>query len=69
MQREDIDIVDRIRERFMKNMRTVFPAVPEGIVGAFISKPGLAVEFEVFEVYVQTPGPGAGTRLVPPAEA
>ena len=43
----DIDIVDRIRERFMKNMRAVFPAVPEVIVGAFISKPALAVEFEV----------------------
>ncbi|MBM2823880.1 MAG: hypothetical protein HW413_2626, partial [Thermoleophilia bacterium] len=46
-----------------------YPAVPEGIVGAFISTPGLAVEFEVFEIYLQTPGPGAGTRLVPPAEA
>jgi len=69
VRREDIDIVDRIRERFMKNMRTVFPAVPEGTVGAFISTPGLAIEFEVFEIFVQTPGPGAGTRLVPPAEA
>jgi hypothetical protein len=69
VQPEDINIVDGIRERFMKNMRTVFPSLPEGIAGAFISKPGLAVEFEVFEVYVQTPGPGAGTRLVPPAEA
>ncbi len=69
VQREDIDIVAHIRERFVKNMRTVYSAVPEGIAGAFISKPGLAVEFEVFEIYVQTPGPGAGTRLVPPAEA
>jgi len=69
VQREDLEIVHRIRERFMKNMRTVFPAVPEGIVGAFISTPGLAIEFEVFEIYVQTPGPGAGARLVPPAEA
>jgi hypothetical protein len=67
--REDIAIVDRIRERFIKNMRTVFPVLPEGIVGAFISKPGLAVEFEVSEIYVQTPGPGAGARIVPPAEA
>ena len=67
--REDLDIVDRIRERFMKNMRTVFPVVPEGIVGAFISKPALAVEFEVSEIFVQTPGPGAGARIVPPAEA
>ena len=68
VQREDIDIVDRIRERFMKNLRTVFPAMPEAMSGAFISKPALAVEFEVSEIYVQTPGPGAGARIVPPAE-
>jgi hypothetical protein len=67
--REDLAIVDRIRERFMKNMRTVFPMLPEGIAGAFTSKPALAVEFEVSEIYVQTPGPGAGARIVPPAEA
>ena len=69
VQPEDIAIVDRIRERFMKSMRAVFPVVPEGIVGAFISKPALAVEFEVSAIYVQTPGPGAGARIVPPAEA
>ena len=68
-QREDSVIVDRIRARFMKSMRAVFPALPEGVAGAFISKPVLAVEFEVFEIYVQTPGPGAGARIVPPAEA
>jgi hypothetical protein len=67
--REDLAIVDRIRERFIKNMRTVFPVLPEGIAGAFTSKPALAVEFEVSEIYVQTPGPGAGARIVPPAEA
>ena len=66
---DEFDIVDRIRGRFMKNMKTVYPAMPEGILGAFISKPALAVEFEVFEIYVQTPGPGAGARLVPPAAA
>jgi hypothetical protein len=66
---EDIAIVDRIRERFMKSMRAVFPVLPDGIVGAFISKPTLAVEFEVSEIFVQTPGPGAGARIVPPAEA
>ena len=66
---EDLAIVDRIRERFKKNMRTVFPGLPEDIVRAFISKPAFAVEFEVSEIYVQTPGPGAGARIVPPAEA
>ena len=67
--REDLAIVDRIRERFIKNMRAVYPVLPEGIAGAFTSKPALAVEFEVSEIYVQTPGPGAGARIVPPAEA
>ena len=66
---EDSAIVDRIRERFMKSMRAVFPVLPEGMSGAFISKPLLAVEFEVLEIYVQTPGPGAGARIVPPVEA
>src|SRR5215207_8487381 len=51
--REDLAIVDRIRQRFMKSMRAVFPVLPEGIAGAFISKPALAVEFEVCEIYVQ----------------
>jgi hypothetical protein len=68
VQRDDLDIVDRIRDRFLKNIKTVYPMVPEGIVAAFISPPGLAVEFEVVEIYLQTPGPGAGARLVPPAD-
>jgi hypothetical protein len=66
---EDFAIVDRIRARFIKNMRTVFPMLPEGIAGAFTSKPVFAVEFEVSEIYVQSPGPGAGARIVPPAAA
>jgi hypothetical protein len=69
VQREDFDIVDRIRERLRKNMRTVFPMAPDGIEGVFISRPVIAVEFEVSEVFVQTPGPGAGARIAPPAEA
>jgi len=66
---EDIVLVDRIRERFIKNMRTVFPALPEHIVGAFVSTPAFAVAFEVSEIFLQTPGPGAGTRIVPPVPA
>jgi hypothetical protein len=31
--------------------------------------PALCVEFDVHEIYLQTPGPGAGARLVPPADA
>ena len=69
VQGEDIAIVDRIRERFMKSMRAVFPMAPERTLGAFILRPALSVEFEVSAIYVQTPGPGAGARIMPPAEA
>jgi hypothetical protein len=63
---EDHEVVDRIRERFLKSMRHLYADAPEQVLKAFILKPSMAVEFEVREVYLQTPGPGAGVRLVPP---
>ncbi|MQA29940.1 MAG: hypothetical protein GEU82_08895 [Luteitalea sp.] len=66
LRREDVEIVDRIRQRFFKAVRPIFADGPEHHLQAFILKPCLAVEFEVFEIYLQTPGPAAGTRLVPP---
>ena len=69
LQQEDVEIVDRIRERFVRSVRPIYSDVPEDLFRAFVVKPCLAVEFEVLEIYLQTPGPGAGTRLVPPAEA
>jgi hypothetical protein len=65
VQREDADVVDRIRDRFVKSIRPLFSDAPENPLKAFIARPGVAVEFEVREIYVQTPGPGAGARLVP----
>ena len=65
---EDHASVERVRERFMKSIRHLYPDVPEQLLRAYILEPVLAVEFEVREIFVQTPGPGAGTRLVPPAE-
>ena len=67
--RADGEVVGRIRQRFVKSMKTIPHAPPEEAVKAFASSPALAVEFEVLEVYLQTPGPGAGTRLIPPVEA
>jgi hypothetical protein len=46
----------------------VYTDAPEPLLNAYIQPPGLAVEFEVHEVFVQTPGPGAGARLAPPPE-
>jgi hypothetical protein len=65
---DDVDIVDRIRRRFVKSVRPIFFDQPEDVLKAFVSPPALAVEFEVSEIYLQTPGPGAGTRLIPPAD-
>jgi hypothetical protein len=66
LQPQDVEVVDRIRERFLKCVRPLYSDAPEDLLKAFILKPCLAVEFEVSEIYLQTPGPGAGTRLVPP---
>jgi hypothetical protein len=65
---QDVEAVDRIRERFVRNVLPFFPGAPPNPLQSFILAPELAVEFEVHEIYLQTPGPGAGARLVPPAE-
>ena len=65
----DVEVADRARRRFVKSLRPMYPDAPEHILNAFVSPPSLAVEFEVLEVYLQTPGPGAGTRLIPAVES
>jgi hypothetical protein len=65
---EDIESVGRVRDRFFKSVRPIFSEAPEHLLKAFVLKACLAVEFEVHEVYLQTPGPGAGARLVPPED-
>jgi hypothetical protein len=70
LQRDDSEIVDAIRQRFVRSIRPLYPLGPDqlGPAYAFIHQACLAVDFEVHEIYVQTPGPQAGSRLVPPAE-
>ena len=65
---DDVEIVDRIRRRFVRSLRPLMAHAPEEALNAFVAKPSLAVEFEVLEIYLQTPGPGAGSRLIPPIE-
>jgi len=69
VQDDDVEVVDRIRKRFVRSFRSIFADAREDVLNAFVAKPSLAVEFEVLEVFLQTPGPGAGTRLVPPVES
>ena len=65
---EDVAIADRMRERFLRSVMPFYGDAAVIPVRAFIQPPSLAVDFEVDEIYVQTPGPGAGARLLP-AEA
>ena len=65
----DAAVVDRIRERFVKGIRHVYSDAPQRLFDAYIQNATIAVEFEVQEIFVQTPGPGAGQRLAPPAES
>ena len=68
-QREDIAIVDRIRERFMKSMRRYSPRCPKASREHSSRSRRSPSSSRCSEIYVQTPGPGAGARIVPPAEA
>jgi hypothetical protein len=68
IQDDDVEIVDRIRRRFVRSLRPMYPDAPEDVLKAFVSPASMAVEFEVLEIYLQTPGPGAGTRLIPAME-
>ena len=65
---DDLEVADRTRRRFLKNVRHLYPDSLGPLLSTFIQTPTVAVEFEVHEIYLQTPGPAAGTRLVPPAE-
>lgn len=64
--REDVEIANRTRERFFSSIIQLFGDAASVPVRAFVQPPSIAVEFEVHEIYVQTPGPGAGARLFPP---
>ncbi len=59
----DISVVDRIGERFRKLWVPLFGFSEESCTVRF-RKPSLAVTFKVREIYDQTPGPGAGRRIV-----
>ena len=68
IERRDVEIADRLRQRWIRSLKPMFADAPEDVLKGFVSPPSLAVDFEVLEIYLQTPGPGAGTRLVPPME-
>jgi hypothetical protein len=55
----------RITERFAKAVSRLF-GHPEEACRACISPPSVIVRFAIREIFLQTPGPGAGHRVFPP---
>ena len=64
---DDLAIHEQSRERFVRSCRAVL-GLPESVLRAFILKPHVVVSLKVEEIYLQTPGPGAGSRIVPRLE-
>jgi len=63
----DLAAHQRIKNRFAKLVSQLF-GLPEDMCLAYIPRPSLVVRFTVREIFLQTPGPGAGHRLFPPEE-
>ena len=58
---------ERMTNRFAKAVNQLF-GLPEDSCRAYIARPSLVVRFTVREIFLQTPGPGAGHRVFPPEE-
>jgi len=63
----DLAAHNRVRDRFARVVSRIF-GFPEDSCRAYIRLPGLVVCFTVREIFLQTPGPGAGRRLYPTEE-
>jgi hypothetical protein len=61
----DLKAFEGLRDRFGTVVTSLY-GIPEKACRAYVRKPSLTVRFRVREIFVQTPGPGAGRRLVPP---
>ena len=59
----DIAVFERCREQFARIVSVLF-GLSEDACGAYILKPRMVISFKVREIFLQTPGPGAGQRLV-----
>lgn len=66
VQPAEIEIASATRERFARSMRSLYnDEAVTALLTASMLAPVLAVDVRVDEVFVQTPGPGAGARIAP----
>ena len=62
----DVALVEACRERFVVDVQRAYgDRFTREMLRRKYGEPALAVRFRVHEVYVQTPGPAAGRRLLP----
>ena len=62
----DVARAGATRERFARSLRSLYADEHlTGLMAASIPSPSLAIEVGVDEVFIQTPGPGAGARIAP----
>ena len=64
---EDVLVYQDCRERFVSACLKYYN-FPQKISQRYQWKPDIAIRFGVQEIYIQTPGPSAGKRLVPREE-
>src|SRR5262245_29499242 len=64
VQAEDLSVYESYRRRFVERICSLF-GLPGDTARSYVPPPALAISFKVREIYLQTPGPGAGTRVVP----
>jgi hypothetical protein len=58
---------ERLKRRFTERVSAEF-GVPAEVLTPYVPPPSLAMSFAVREIFVQTPGPNAGRRIVPDEE-
>lgn len=62
---EDMILHRQLQDRFAKVVAAKF-GLAAPVAGSFVLEPSIAITFEIEEIFLQTPGPGAGRRLAPP---
>jgi hypothetical protein len=63
-------VFEACRERAIRDIRAIETRFdfPREVLARYYGEPALLVVLRVREIFLQTPGPGAGRRLVPPEE-
>lgn len=64
---QDRAVADAARAKFTRSLSSYY-SLPDSTSRAYFGEPGRTARVAVREIFVQTPGPGAGVRLVPPPE-